>query len=113
MRCLVFVKFLPGGSLPPDELFARINARCGYLEDAESENADQGKTTRVKSPKSAICIADYDSIEQLAFDLAVLPGAGIASVEVVPLSEEPELQHLSNDISSDLRFRYEKLFLKI
>lgn len=96
------MKFLPGGSLPPEEFFTRINAQWSHLEDIEdmeSENALE-KTTRVQSPKSAICIADYDSIEQLAMDLAIMPGAGISNVEVVPISEEIELQYLSTDVSS-------------
>jgi hypothetical protein len=102
MRCLVFVKFLPGGSIPPDEFFLRINAQWSHLEhteDTESENTLE-KTTRTQSPKSAICIADYDSIEQLTTDLTIMPGAGISNVEVVPISEEMELEYLSTDIPS-------------
>jgi hypothetical protein len=101
MRCLVFVKFLPGGSIPPDEFFLRINAKWSHLEqieDTESKNA-LGKTTRPQSPKSAICIADYDSIEQLTTDLAIMPGAGISNVEVVPISEETDYQHLFSGVS--------------
>jgi len=103
MRCLVFVKFLPGGSLPPEEFFARINARWSHLVDTEDTgvaNASLEKATSVNPPKSAVCIADYDSIEQLSIDLAIMPGAGISNVEVVPISEEVELQHLSADVSS-------------
>jgi hypothetical protein len=90
----VYVKFLPGGSIPPEEFFARINAQWHWLEDAhngESRNAGSGRNTFAQLPKSAICIADYDSIQQLAIDLAIMPGAGISNVEVIPVSEEMEL----------------------
>lgn len=102
MQCLVFVRFLPGGSLPPGEFFSRINARWSRLEDtkdAESDVAGQGEPPRLQSPRSAICIADYDSIEQLAIDLAIMPGAGISNVEVAPISEEMELQCLPGNAS--------------
>lgn len=98
MRCLVFVKFLPGGSLPPGEFFARINARWSRLEDTR-DVAGQGNPPHLQSPRSAICIADYDSIEQLAIDLAIMPGAGISNVEVVPISEEMELQCLPDNVN--------------
>jgi hypothetical protein len=101
MRCLVFVKFFPGGSLPPEEFFTRINAQWSHLEDTQGMELDNTleKPDRERLPKSAICIADYDSIEQLAMDLAIMPGAGISNVEVVPISEETEIKQLSTDIS--------------
>jgi hypothetical protein len=102
MMFAVYVKFLPGGSIPPEEFFARINARWYWLENphnVESRNASSEITTLVPSPKSAICIADYDSIQQLAIDLAIIPGAGISNIEVVPVSEALELQHLPTDVS--------------
>ena len=102
MRCLVFVKFLPGGSLPPEEFFARINAQWSHLEDTQDMESDNTleKPARERLSKSAICIADYDSIEQLAMDLAIMPGAGISNVEVVPISDETDIKLLSTDISS-------------
>jgi len=99
----VYVKFLPGGSIAPEDFFARINAQWYWLEDAHntgSRNASSGKTTLAQSPKSAICIADYDSIQQFAIDLAIMPGAGISNIEVVPISEVRELPHQSADVSS-------------
>ena len=33
MRCLVYIKFLPGGSMEPEEFFSRINARWSCFED--------------------------------------------------------------------------------
>jgi hypothetical protein len=94
MMFAVYVKFLPGGSIPPEEFFARINAQWYWLEDtynAESRNASSGRNTVVQSPKSAICLADYDAVQQLAIDLAIMPGAGISNVEVIPVSEEMEI----------------------
>jgi hypothetical protein len=103
MMFAVYVKFLPGGSIAPEEFFARINAQWYWLEDAhntESRNTSSGKTTLAQSPKSAICIADYDSIQQFAIDLAIMPGAGISNIEVIPLSDEIEQDALAPDISS-------------
>ena len=40
------------------------------------------------SGKEAFCLADYESIQQLALDLAIMPGAGIANIEVFPLTEQ-------------------------
>jgi hypothetical protein len=93
MRYLVFVKFLPGGSLAPEDFFARINAQWYSLEnmrDRQLGKADSERMTHRQSPKSAICIADFESIEQLAIDLSIMPGAGISNIEVVPVSEEME-----------------------
>ena len=93
MRCLVLVKFLPGGSIAPGEFFARINAQWGCLEerrDSESQQADFKKIAQAQSPRSAICIAEYESIEQLSLDLSIMPGAGIFNVEVLPVIEESE-----------------------
>ena len=96
MYCLVLVKFLPEGSLSPEEFFSRINARWSWLEIRD--DVDLGEVcldrTNVRSPRSAICIADYDSIEQLAMDLATMPGAGISNVEVMPISGERGHEHL-------------------
>ena len=91
MRCLVYVKFLPGGSLSPHEFFTRINAQWSFLEDPDTSESSPGgpqTATRRPSARSAMCVADYDSVEQLAIDLAIMPGAGLSAVEVVPVSEE-------------------------
>lgn len=100
MQCLVFVKFLEGCSVPPDSFLSRINAKWSWLE--ETNETDPPATefegiSRLQPPRSAICIADYESIEQLAIDLAIMPGAGISQVEVVPLSEETENAALVED----------------
>jgi hypothetical protein len=94
MRCLVFVKFLPGGSLAPEEFFAHINAQSSWVEDGCMNIYDEVNHKRInhrQSPKSAICVAEYESIEQLAIDLSIMPGAGISNIEVIPFSEEMEL----------------------
>jgi hypothetical protein len=90
LKCLVFVKFLPGGAIAPQEFFARINARWSCLNDSHEvgpENSQVQGTSRSPSARSAICIAEYDSIEQLALDLSIMPGAGISNVEVLPISD--------------------------
>jgi hypothetical protein len=86
MQCLVFVRFFPGGRLAPEEFFARINAKWYSIEDEYYGPGPQ-------SSKSAICIADYDSVEQLAVDLSIMPGAGISNVEVLSVAEEIAVPH--------------------
>ena len=101
MKCLVFVKFLPGVSLPPEELLAGINSQWIWLEgtdDKQSLNSAVSRTTSFQSPRAAICIADYESIDQLAIAVAIMPGAGISNIEVVPISEDTEFRHLFTDV---------------
>lgn len=93
MQCLVFVKFLPGGSIAPEELFAHINAKLNWVEGQDSimpEGVNLIKDDFHQLPKTAICVAEYDSIEQLAIDLSIMPGAGISNIEVIPFYEEME-----------------------
>jgi hypothetical protein len=99
MHCLVLVKFLPEGSLSPEEFFTRINARWSWIESTNDTDLERTCFSRAndRSPKSAICIADYESIQQLALDLAIMPGAGISNVEVVPISEERWHEHSFGD----------------
>ncbi|MFA5309781.1 MAG: hypothetical protein WC370_09915 [Dehalococcoidales bacterium] len=98
MWCLVLVRFLPGGSLSPVELFSRLNAKWSYVENKDCpapESSGAAKGPSNQSPGYGICLADYASIEQLSLDLAIMPGAGISSVEVVPLApgmESPSLE---------------------
>ena len=88
MKCLVFVKFLPGGSIAPDQFFSHINAEWGwYDEENESEPSVDFYNSCIKS---AVCLTDYDTIHQLAIDLSIMPGAGIAGIEVLPVPEETE-----------------------
>ena len=96
MRCLVFVRFLPGGSLPPEEFFARVNAEWSILDNESGAGSPVGHGTspRNQSPRSAMCIADYDSVEQLGLDLAILPGAGLSAVEVVPMPDVADTRQL-------------------
>ena len=94
MECLVFVRFFPGGRLAPEEFFARISARWYSIEGDYNDNPEKRSSERItdaQPSKSAICIADYDSVEQLAVDLSIMPGAGISNVEVLSVSEEMEL----------------------
>ena len=93
MRCLVLVRFLPGGSLPPEEFFARLDAQWSWIEgtdDKASTTKDNNDAFRSGQARAAVGIADYESVEQLAVDLAIMPGAGISNVEVVPIADEAE-----------------------
>jgi hypothetical protein len=97
LLCLVYVRFLPGGSLGMDEFFSRINARwsCSNGVGGGTELSDIKRIERTNSPTDGVCIADYDSIEQFAFDISVMPGAGIGSIEVVPVEEAVQMPHLA------------------
>lgn len=97
MKCLVFVRFQNGGSLPPEEFFQRINAEWSCVEDENHtlrEKEGSKSMIQIQGPRSGICIADYESIEQLTIDLVIMPGAGISNVEVMPISEEPDSLYL-------------------
>ena len=88
MRCLVFVRFMPEGSLPPEDFFARLNSKWSWLGKANEIGSGYNNN---RASTAALCITDYESIEQLTLDLAIMPGAGISNIEIVPISEEPEL----------------------
>ena len=103
MQCLVFVKFLEGGSLSPEEFFTRIRAQWSWVDYAAT--ALPGKAG-VKSPfnwrkvREAMCIADYNSFEQLTIDLSIMPGAGISGVEIYPITKNREaLSEYTEDMS--------------
>ena len=104
MRCLVFVEFARGGSIPPTEFFMRMKAIWSYVKETESGEKETGspsRNTSTQSAKCGICIADYDSIEQLTTDLAIMPGAGISNVQVFPFSEETDIERISADMVFD------------
>jgi hypothetical protein len=91
MQCLVLVKFLEGGSLSSDEFFRRVGAQWSWVDYIPpGEAGDTGKETpgHLVKAREAICIADYESVEQLAIDLAIMPGAGISGVELIPIVGE-------------------------
>lgn len=89
MRCLVFVKFMPEGSLPAEVFFTHLNASWTWLGKANETINSRGGTTN-QTPSAALCITNCESIKQLTLDLVTMPGAGIDKVEVVPLGEEQE-----------------------
>ncbi|MBN2239977.1 MAG: hypothetical protein JW712_09385 [Dehalococcoidales bacterium] len=97
MKCLVFVKFLPGGSISPDQFFAHLDAEWGWYDENEEMTEMGNENDTRPEVRSAVCVTDYDSIQQLAIDISIMPGAGIAGIEVVPVSE---LDMETNYISS-------------
>jgi hypothetical protein len=86
---LVLVRFLPGGSLPPDEFFPRLQAEWTWLEgsDGTGDRSASDGTGIPDRPRAAVGIADHDSVEQLTIDLSIMPSAGISNVEVFPIEE--------------------------
>lgn len=98
MQCLVFVKFLPGGSVAPEEFFEHINAKFSWIEGQDCvlpEGVDFYRDDYHEFPKMAICVAEIESIEQLAIDLSIMPGAGISNIEVMPFYEKEKLINTS------------------
>lgn len=96
MKCLVFVKFLPGGALQPSEFLRLINAEWSCLEDVDDAPWPHGgETPAANKPRSLICIAEYEDIQQFSTDLTVMPGAGISNIEIMPVSGTGEPQRLS------------------
>ena len=94
MLCLVHVKFMPEGSVSPDEFFSCLNARwfCyGNPDDPTPPNQPpDAPEERPNACKEAFCLTDYESIQQMALDLAIMPGAGIANIEVFPLTDQKQ-----------------------
>ena len=90
MKCLVYVKFLPGGSIDPNCFFTRLNAEYSWLEEGESPSGSDGP----QKSRSGICVAEYDSVEQISIDLSIMPGAGISNIEVVPISDDFDVKEL-------------------
>jgi len=89
MKCLVFVKFLPDGLMHPEVFFSYVNAEWCWVEEDESiqlNRTDNNGEKVIKTVRSGICVTDFESIEQLSIDLAIMPGAGILNIEVVPLT---------------------------
>jgi hypothetical protein len=88
MRCLCYAKFLPSGSIPLGEFFAHIGTKWTCIEDtAHVSNKTLNSSTirNPKLPKSIVFIADCQSVKQLTTDLAKMPGAGIATLEIFPV----------------------------
>ncbi len=103
MKCLILVKFLAGGSLSPDEFFSRIGALWSWADyippEKNTPNRD-GRQTQPPRAREGICIADYESVEQFSIDLAIMPGAGISSVEVIPITEKTTVPNTVHNIHS-------------
>jgi len=90
MRCLCYAKFLSGGSISLGEFFAHIGTKWTCIEDTSTvinRHSNHGVNHNSLLRKSIVFIADCKSIEQLTSELATLPGAGIANLEVFPVPE--------------------------
>lgn len=93
MLYLVHVTFLENGSLCPEEFFQRIDAVWSMMEPSADSEGLPGASAR---ERAGCCIADYQSIEQLAQDLSIMPGAGIGTltIEALPVqSVQPSLNN--------------------
>jgi hypothetical protein len=88
MRCLCYAKFLPSGAIPLGEFFAHIGTQWSCIEDTahiSNKTPNSGTLRNTKLPKSIVFIADCQSVKQLTTDLATMPGAGIANLEIFPV----------------------------
>ena len=95
MSCLCYVKFLSTGAISLGEFFAHLDTEWSSIEDTTktaTNNSNSGMVRNGLLPKSVIFIADCKSVEQLASDLARLPGAGISCLEIFPVPELVEYQ---------------------
>ncbi len=89
MQCLAVVTFLPGCSLPPEEFSKHLKHRWTWIEntaDIHIPKPNFNETHHSLPAKFTVFIADYESVEQMAMDLAIIPGAGISSIEILPVS---------------------------
>jgi hypothetical protein len=90
MRCLCYAKFLSGGAIPPGEFFAHIHTQWSCIEDSPKTShrtSNQDKPRNRFLPQSIVFVADCQSVEQLTSDLATMPGAGIANIQIFPVPE--------------------------
>jgi len=88
MRCLCYAKFLPNGAIPLGEFFAHIGTQWTCIEDTvhiSNKTSNSSTPRNPKLPKSIVFIADCQSVKQLTTDLATMPGAGIANLEIFPV----------------------------
>jgi hypothetical protein len=82
----MFVEFMAEGSLPADEFSNRLQAEWIFLENVEVDHKTRVQAiTRMRRPRSGICIAEYQSLEQLNGLLKSMPGAGIASIKTLAI----------------------------
>ena len=88
MRCLCYAKFLPNGAIPLGEFFAHIGTQWTCIEDTarvSNKPLNSGTLRNPKLPRSIVFIADCQSVKQLTINLATMPGAGIANLEIFPV----------------------------
>jgi len=86
MRCLVLVRFKSGGSLPPNEFFASINAQWHWVETNTALVSGDVKISRLLPSRTAMCVSECESIKELTSEIAAMPGAGFINVEVIPIN---------------------------
>jgi len=91
MRCLNYVKFLPGGAITPGEFFAHIGTKWSFIEDSTIKITRDAKSERINRtyllPHAIIFITECKSIKQLTSDFATMPGAGISGFEISHVQE--------------------------
>jgi hypothetical protein len=95
MRCLCYAKFLSSGAIPPGEFFAHIATKWSCIEDSPKTTIKTSNHIMPRThilPQSIVFIADCRSVEQLALDLATMPGAGLSNVEIFPVPEMLQYQ---------------------
>ena len=89
MVCVIMVKFLSEVPISPNEFFAYMKPIWSSVENSSrNTNINAGIiSSKRTNPKSVICIANCDSVEQLSREIAIMPGAGVESIEILPLLE--------------------------
>ncbi len=92
MVCVIRVKFLSEVSISPNEFFS-------YMKPVWSSIDNSFRTTGINAgivshkrinPGFAVCIANCDSMEKLSKEIAIMPGAGVESIEILPLPENSD-----------------------
>ncbi|MDP2919520.1 MAG: hypothetical protein Q8O43_04800 [Dehalococcoidia bacterium] len=89
MKFLVAVNGLPGKTASPEEMFSRLSAQWMWVRD---HRRPTGNETPAPAAEDAditavgMCIAESESLERLSADIVRMPGAGILSISVRPLS---------------------------
>lgn len=93
MVYVIRVKFLSKMSISPNEFFATLKPVWSATENSSGTGGSYAGSIsrRLTNPQSVVCMADCDSVEELSRQIAIMPGAGVESIEILPLFENQDV----------------------
>jgi hypothetical protein len=89
MKFLMIIEGVPGGVLmPPEQFLALCKAQWAWSRkgrEAKRAEVVYGLADHAGGLMGGCAVVNYESAEQLAEDLAIMPAAGLATVKMYPL----------------------------